>query len=67
MIGLADNELGEVSQIEKSLAYGDAKLAQIRCCLEELKLLEADLLAVRGKLHRRLEDIRKGDPRCSTT
>lgn len=58
MIGMADNVPDETEQIEKSLAYGDAKLKEIRERKQELELLEQDILATREKLIRRMAEIR---------
>ncbi|MEH0020742.1 MAG: MerR family transcriptional regulator [Desulfobacter sp.] len=59
MIGLADTDMDELSQIEKSLAFGDAKLCDIRERKKELALLEQDLLATREKLIRRKQQLRE--------
>ncbi|MGE0087204.1 MAG: MerR family transcriptional regulator [Desulfococcaceae bacterium] len=58
MIGMADNVPDEEEQIEKSLAYGEAKLKEIRERKQELELLEQDILATREKLIRRIAEIR---------
>ncbi len=58
MIGMADNVPDEAEQIEKSLAYGEAKLKEIRERKQELELLEQDILATREKLIRRIAEIR---------
>jgi DNA-binding transcriptional MerR regulator len=57
MIGMTDADIGEVTQIERSLAYGQRKLEEIRQRVEELELLEQDLLSVRDKLTKRLEEL----------
>ncbi|MGD8367647.1 MAG: MerR family DNA-binding transcriptional regulator [Desulfobacterales bacterium] len=59
MIGMTDIDMCEAEQIEKSLTYGDRKLNEIQDRIEELKLLEQDLLAVRKKLTSRLKRIQK--------
>ena len=59
MIGMADTDMDELSQIEKSLAFGDAKLCDIRERKKELALLEQDLLATREKLIRRKQQLRE--------
>ncbi len=53
MIGMADNRVEETDQIEKSLAFGDAKLKEIQGRKKELVLLEQDILATREKLIKR--------------
>ncbi len=53
MIGMADNRVEETDQIEKSLAFGDAKLKEIQERKKELVLLEQDILATREKLIKR--------------
>jgi DNA-binding transcriptional MerR regulator len=62
MIGMTDVGMDERDQIEKSLAYGERKLAEIRAHKEELELLEQDLLNVKRKLRRRLAGLKtRGD------
>ncbi len=61
MIGMTDTEKGEVDQIKASLAYGDKKLQEIRDRIEELEFLEQDLLSVREKLLRRLDELKQND------
>ncbi len=58
MIGMTDVDMSETEQIEKSLAYGDKKLAELRSRIDELRLLEQDLLNVRTKLIKRLEQLK---------
>jgi DNA-binding transcriptional MerR regulator len=59
MIGMTDVDMSEVTQIEKSLAYGEKKLAEIRDRIEELRLLEEDLLNVKERLTKRLTELKK--------
>ncbi|MBZ4659714.1 MAG: transcriptional regulator, MerR family [Desulfacinum sp.] len=59
MIGMADTDVDEVAQIEKSLAYGRKKLEEIRDRMRDLILLEQDLLAVQKKLEKRLEELKR--------
>jgi DNA-binding transcriptional MerR regulator len=59
MIGMTDVNMSEVAQIEKSLAYGAKKLAELRSRIDELRLLEQDLLNVKAKLVKRLEELKK--------
>lgn len=59
MIGMTDVDISEITQIERSLAYGEKKLKDISERIAELKLLEQDLLNVKEKLLRRLNDLRK--------
>ncbi len=59
MIGMTDVDMDERQQLEKSLAYGEKKLAEIRARKEELDLLEQDLLGVRRKLVKRLEELQQ--------
>jgi DNA-binding transcriptional MerR regulator len=58
MIGMTDVDMSEVTQIEKSLAYGEKKLAEIREHIEELRLLEEDLLNVKERLTERLTQLK---------
>ena len=53
MIGMADTELNEIAQIEKSIAYGQEKLKEIQKRREELELLEKDIMALHDSLVRR--------------
>jgi DNA-binding transcriptional MerR regulator len=59
MIGMTDADISEVTQIERSLAYGERKLKEIRKQIEELELLEQDILSVREKLRKRLEELER--------
>lgn len=59
IIGLADMEVNEVSQIEKSLAYADKRISEIRTRRNELDLLEKDMLAMKDNLLNRLDEIQK--------
>ncbi|MBC7357288.1 MAG: MerR family DNA-binding transcriptional regulator [Desulfacinum sp.] len=59
MIGMADTDVDEVAQIERSLAYGRKKLEEIRDRMRDLILLEQDLLAVQKKLEKRLEELKR--------
>jgi DNA-binding transcriptional MerR regulator len=59
MIGMTDVNMSEAEQIEKSLAYGEKKLAEIRERIRELDLLEGDLLSVREKLLGSLAKLKK--------
>jgi DNA-binding transcriptional MerR regulator len=59
MIGMTNVNMSEVAQIEKSLAYGAKKLTELRSRIDELRLLEQDLLDVKAKLVKRLEELKK--------
>ncbi|HTY21871.1 MAG TPA: MerR family DNA-binding transcriptional regulator [Desulfomonilaceae bacterium] len=63
MIGMTTGEMEEVQQIEKSLAYGEKKLKEIRQRIEELELLEHDILSVKEKLLNRLAQLKKEEMR----
>lgn len=58
MIGMTADDKEEVEQIEASLAYGERKLKEIQERMDELRLLEQDILSVRKKLRKRLEQLR---------
>lgn len=58
IIGLADMEVNETSQIEKSLAYADKRISEIRTRRNELDLLEKDMLAMKDNLFNRLDEIK---------
>ena len=57
MIGMANADPDELEQIEKSLAFGQAKLKEIQDRKKELELLEKDILSTREKLLKRKKDI----------
>ncbi len=59
MIGMTDTEKGEVDQIKASLAYGHKKLQEIRDRIEELEFLAQDLLSVKEKLLKRLDELKQ--------
>lgn len=59
MIGMTDVNMSEAEQIEKSLAYGEKKLAEIRERIRELDLLQEDLLSVKERLLKSLAEIKK--------
>jgi len=58
MIGMADSDTNEIQQIEKSLAFGNAKLKEIQERRKELSLLEQDILATREKLIQRITQLK---------
>ncbi len=58
MIGMTDVDMSEAEQIEKSLNYGEKKLAELRDRIRELELLEQDLYSLREKLLSRLAQIK---------
>ena len=57
MIGLTDIDMEEREQIQKSLVYGDQKLAEIHARIRELQALARELTDVRDTLIRRLREI----------
>ena len=59
MIGMTDVNMSEAEQIEKSLAYGEKKLAEIREQIRELEFLEEDILSVKEKLLKSLAKLKK--------
>ncbi|MBI9088685.1 MAG: MerR family DNA-binding transcriptional regulator [Desulfobacterium sp.] len=59
MIGMADTDLTEIDQIQKSLVFGDKKLEQIRQRRQELDLLEEEILATRQTLITRIEQLKE--------
>ncbi len=58
MIGMADTDMDELAQIEKSLYFGEAKLKEIQDRKKELSLLEQDILATRKKLLQRFTELK---------
>jgi len=59
MIGMTDVNMSEAEQIEKSLAYGEKKLGEIREHIRELEFLEEDILSVKEKLLKTLAKLKK--------
>lgn len=59
MIGLADRDMTETKQIEKSLWYIDRRMEEIVKQKKELALFESDLLSLRRKLVRRKRELSK--------
>jgi DNA-binding transcriptional MerR regulator len=59
MIGYWNCEPEEKDQIKRSLTYGDNKLLEIRSNIEDLRQMEDDLLTVRNRLLKRLENLEK--------
>jgi len=61
MIGMTDLNMSEVEQIEKSLDYAKKKLAEIRDRIKDLELLEEDLLSVKAKLDKRMDQLKNSE------
>ncbi|MDM8514848.1 MerR family transcriptional regulator [Desulfobacterales bacterium HSG16] len=64
IIGMADADINEVEQIEKSLALGKIKLDEIRQRKQDLTLLEQDILSMKDRLESclvNLQDKEKGE------
>ncbi len=59
MIGMADVDMDEVDQIEKTLAFGERKLDEIAVRKKELDILEKDLSAIESRLRTRLEELKR--------
>jgi len=57
MIGFADSEINEVSQIQKSLEYIEKRFKDIQQKREELALFEKDLVALRDNLRKRHDEL----------
>lgn len=61
IIGYTDLDVDEVRQIQTALTFGERKLTEIRERIEDLELMEQDLLAVKGKLEKRLRELNRYD------
>ena len=61
IIGLADVEVNEKCQIEKSLTYADKRIDEIRIRRNELDLLEKDMLTMKDTLQRRLDELQSNE------
>ena len=59
MIGLASDDMDEKEQIQKTLAYGERNLNEIRAAVRELQMIEQDILDMGERLTRRLEELEK--------
>jgi DNA-binding transcriptional MerR regulator len=57
MIGMADADVSEVEQIDKSLFYISKKYDEIQIHKNEIKLFEKDLLALKEKLINRKKEL----------
>jgi len=57
MIGMADANINEKKQIEKSLYYLEKKYLEIQDHKKEIKLFEDDLLSLKKKLLERLSSL----------
>ncbi len=57
MIGMADADISEIEQIDKSLYYINRKYEEIQIHKNEIKLFEKDLLALKEKLLSRKEEL----------
>jgi DNA-binding transcriptional MerR regulator len=57
MIGMTDTNIDEITQIERSLKYGEIKLQEISSRIKDLELLEQDILSVKKKLVQRLREL----------
>lgn len=57
MIGMTDTSIDEITQIERSLKYGEIKLREIGSRIKDLELLEQDILSVKKKLVQRLREL----------
>jgi len=57
MIGMADTDISEIDQIDKSLFYINKKFEEIQIHKDELRLFEKDLLALKEKLIHRKDEL----------
>ncbi len=57
MIGLANINMDEITQIQKGIEFGKKRLLDIKKSIEELKVFEKDLLRVEQKLSKRLAEL----------
>lgn len=58
IIGLASTVVSEVGQIEKSLAYAELKIEEVRERKRELDLMEQDIQAMKDALLLRLRELK---------
>ena len=57
MIGLADSQINEINQIEKSLYYLEKKYAEVEAHIKEIAMFKNDLMALKEKLLKRKDEI----------
>ncbi len=57
MIGLANFNMEEEKQLEKTFAYGKRKLLEIDDRMQELQILKEDLLAIQQKISDRMDEL----------
>ena len=57
MIGLANFNMEEEKQLEKSYTYGKRKLIEIDERMQELQILKEDLLAIQQKISNRMDEL----------
>ncbi|MGB9499143.1 MAG: MerR family transcriptional regulator [Dissulfuribacterales bacterium] len=57
MIGLANFNMKEEKQLEKSFAYGKRKLVEIDERMQELQILKEDLMAIQQKISNRMDEL----------
>lgn len=58
MIGMADFNMDERQQLEKSLEYGRKKLLEINEKMEELEILKQDVFSIQQKIIHRLKELK---------
>lgn len=58
MIGMADFDMEEEEQLNKTLQYGKRKLSEIASRMEELEVLKQELLSVQEKILKRMEELK---------
>jgi len=58
MIGLANFNMEEEQQLEKTFAYGKKKLIEINERMQELQILKEDLLAIQKKISNRMKELK---------
>ncbi|HYW91667.1 MAG TPA: MerR family transcriptional regulator [Gammaproteobacteria bacterium] len=57
MIGFWDTDLDELTQIDRSLAFGERKLAEIRARIREIQALEQELVALAARMRTRRAEL----------
>lgn len=57
MLGMTETDMDVADQIRTTLAYGQKKLVEIEDQINELKILQQDMLALKQKMRKRLADL----------
>lgn len=66
MIGFWDTDLDELTQIDRSLAFGGRKLAEIGARIREMQALEQELVALVARMRTRRAELARNHARVAS-